>query len=1832
MYKILANGELIHASWDTNPDMAIGTPKLTVGLNKAGSLEFTMYPRHPLYDEIEKLNTLIEYYVDDEEVPMWYGRVLYTETDIWRQKKVCCEGALAFLLDSVQPYFDYTNVNPREFLVNCISHHNAQVVEMPDGADQTTEWYWNDGINYGPIDKRFYVGDVSIIEVGTKYHFNVTGFGGTHGTIIDTLIKTFGGYLTVTRDHSTGYWRNRLDWRMDYDDPQQTHNPQPFGEPNTQPVRYGLNLTDYTEDSQGMDVFTVLLPIGKDNLTLETKGKDGKTYNNGKMLIELTEQIATYGRILRSIEFNQIDDAKELYDAAMKYLYEHDWRAGPEKYTVKAVDLHNLNQNEEPLTLGKKATLVIEPVGIERTNLVITEIQYDLDNPENDQYIFSKPHREDASGGNGASVTGDYNGTSSSSGRVTSGGSNYQASNYEGIASQYGGLADKKDVSLSLKNVTVSVENLDAQINTANIGIADRLQTVALDTAQTQNDITEIKGTSMYQNRENLGLMAGLMTVVEGKDGQPDELILKKGTKLEVNSDAGKLEYIDSSGFTSAVIVQKINDDKSAAGIINAANIAGLTTLSSKVGTIEGSTLWTTRDTITGVVGKFSTDNDGNLVINSGSGLKITKNGTSYGVWDSNNLTGGIMVDQINANTTQVKINANRVDISGSTIDIGSNSSIVNLKNRVTNIENLSAGTSTIHALQIGWVRLLGDDGSTGYIQQGTGLKFSQQLVGMGTAISTTGNSAIYVLGNNPVSLNHTHIINITETEDGKFEVELRGAMKDNPDDSDNHNKATFDIGSTAYCKAAVRAVTVSADPGVTLRNAKYSDSGDYGEYEVSLNISLTNGNVDNTWDVTFNAEDAWKAGFAAGTDSEQSDVSLASLTVSNDTASGKLITRNTTDKTISFYPKYRLSSQTDGTYWQKITINDPGLYNDGWHGAYNKIARPATHTGNDDKTSFTIQIPQYAVDNQKTMPFSITSTSFSPSTVAGRKVKVNVLCTYDNQQTLAAVKTIDATDVYGYAWTQAVNGIVAPATYSGTTDKLSFKVGVPTDTIDDSSGEMYFSLTGGTFASGATSTVVYARQGDRIVALKNVDASGVATAGRNAGWAAAVDRVAPPSSVIGNDDCLAFNVSIPPETVDAAAVAMPFNITAGSFGTDYKAKVNVLYNNTTLVGRKTIDASGVYSSGWGDAYGKITLPPANTSNANAVLKIPSDVSGTTAPVEKQYQLSTNGTYPTIVYLKETFGNKNTVAQISTAQRSVNSVTINGSITKAEETGNYTVPLSGTYNSGASWSGRSIDITAKSTYTASSTGAGVYTINIGGNTDWKFSPTTDYNNGRDNGWTQAATKCAPPLKNTSSGDFSVTIPSASYGGADRTYNFSIACSFGATNTTAYAYAYYKPDPNTSISVARITVNGNGVYNLGYSAASSLVTLPEESSGLMAVVRYPTFIDNYRSAHNLNLTLSRVDNDGDGNPVNKVFLVGNNGPNDSNLNVAEILIPAPNASITFSDIVPTAQGSDPKRITATASVVNGTSTEEIVEVSAGIYGELTPDGSTIRYWNPIYDYNDGSPIYTYHPYVQKVGGSRADHEQRSFPATGAFYDGQVRTLVDSATLYQSASIANSTVTIPLKLTYNWAWQSTGENRVQTDKAVNVTISNSGYQAASDTYKKGNYNITIGGSNAFVVQPGGAWNAGWKAAQARCKPPIKNTSTNAFSVTIPNASAPNDPSVTTDSSYDFTITYGSVSNNKLPIYAKYGSVTVAQTTATVPSGSEPSASTIDLSNFGWAYSQQDVLNASPAGSVAQSQLTTLVNLLTSHKGQTGYIYFDARCGSGNTFKRYYLKNPT
>lgn len=119
--------------------------------------------------------------------------------------------------------------------------------------------------------------------------------------------------------------------------------------------------------------------------------------------------------------------------------------------------------------------------------------------------------------------------------------------------------------------------------------------------------------------------------------------------------------------------------------------IGDINTVNGKVGSITGSTLWQTRDSITGVVGKMTVGKDGKLYINEGSGLMITQGGASYGVYTNNNLTAGVIVNKINGGTVQIK--AERVDL-------GAYATVKQLEAEMAKFDQLTSGIAEAAVLK----------------------------------------------------------------------------------------------------------------------------------------------------------------------------------------------------------------------------------------------------------------------------------------------------------------------------------------------------------------------------------------------------------------------------------------------------------------------------------------------------------------------------------------------------------------------------------------------------------------------------------------------------------------------------------------------------------------------------------------------------------------------------------------------------------------------------------------------------------------------------------------------------------------------------------------------------------------------------------------------------------------------------------------------------------------------------------------------------------------------------------------------------------------------------
>ena len=348
MYTIYTDGKLLHDPRLFHEGCGVLSPKLTIELNKAGSLDFTIPPNNERYDDITKLKSIVTVFQNGDE--LFRGRVLHDEKNFYKQKKTYCEGELAFLIDStVRPYTFSGTV--KNLFTKYITEHNSRV----------------------DADKRFTVGKVTVSGNITCENYN---YPTTIDEITSQILDVVGGQIMIRKEGSTRY----IDLISEEDSTTNTCS---------QVIEFGSNLLDITEYISAEDIFTVLIPVGatlndSDGNTTNEK-LTIKSVNNGKDYIENSTAISLFGRIEKRVEWSEVEDASELLTLGTELLNSNIEMAV--SLTIRAVDLNLLNANVDAIFVGDWVQVLSLPHALNKA-FQCTKIVYDMVNPDQNEYTF----------------------------------------------------------------------------------------------------------------------------------------------------------------------------------------------------------------------------------------------------------------------------------------------------------------------------------------------------------------------------------------------------------------------------------------------------------------------------------------------------------------------------------------------------------------------------------------------------------------------------------------------------------------------------------------------------------------------------------------------------------------------------------------------------------------------------------------------------------------------------------------------------------------------------------------------------------------------------------------------------------------------------------------------------------------------------------------------------------------------------------------------------------------------------------------------------------------------------------------------------------------------------------------------------------------------------------------------------------------------------------------------------------------------------------------------------------------------------------------------------
>lgn len=358
MYRVYCNNSPLYDLRDE--DLVLISPIVKIGENTAGSFEFSILPKHPHYEEVNELTSVITAYDADEEI--FCGRVVEITKDLYNRKKVICEGELAYFNDSIQRPARYQGLTVRGYLETLVNIHNQQVK------------------NQG-IDKTFKVGAVTVQDKN-DYVYKYTNWESTLEVIKTDLLKTYGGYLRIRKENGVRY----LDYLADYPNT------------NTQVIEFGSNLLDFTHDMVASDIVTAVIPLGArlEDVT-EVEGLDAyltiKDVNGGVDYVYSQEAVKSYGWIFKTVKWDDVHVADNLLKKGNEYLT--DIQFAQITLTVSAVDLHMLHVDMERIKVLDEIRVTSSPNGLDRF-FPVSEMTIYLDKPSNNKLTLGTSYSKNS--------------------------------------------------------------------------------------------------------------------------------------------------------------------------------------------------------------------------------------------------------------------------------------------------------------------------------------------------------------------------------------------------------------------------------------------------------------------------------------------------------------------------------------------------------------------------------------------------------------------------------------------------------------------------------------------------------------------------------------------------------------------------------------------------------------------------------------------------------------------------------------------------------------------------------------------------------------------------------------------------------------------------------------------------------------------------------------------------------------------------------------------------------------------------------------------------------------------------------------------------------------------------------------------------------------------------------------------------------------------------------------------------------------------------------------------------------------------------------------------
>lgn len=344
-YRVLIDGRDLYYPGDEEYVIIDAITKLQ--LNDSGTFECDVPVINPEYANIKNRISMIQVLKNDKEI--FYGEVRESEKDFYGTKQVYAVGELAFLFDSIQPQAVYHDKTSRELLETWLNIHNSQVEDK----------------------KKFYVGIVTVHDSNDSL-YRFTNQETTLDAIREKLCESLGGYLRIRKANGKRY----LD----------LVTLQEYGKICEQPIEFGDNLLDYSENVSASDLYTCVIPKGARLEESPIEGLEAyvdiTSVNGGKDYLYSADAVALYGWNRCVVSWDDVTEPENLKKKGEDWLKDNQYETMVLELT--ATDLSLLDTDIESFELGDTVPVYSKPHGMNRT-FPVQKLELHLQNPAEDK-------------------------------------------------------------------------------------------------------------------------------------------------------------------------------------------------------------------------------------------------------------------------------------------------------------------------------------------------------------------------------------------------------------------------------------------------------------------------------------------------------------------------------------------------------------------------------------------------------------------------------------------------------------------------------------------------------------------------------------------------------------------------------------------------------------------------------------------------------------------------------------------------------------------------------------------------------------------------------------------------------------------------------------------------------------------------------------------------------------------------------------------------------------------------------------------------------------------------------------------------------------------------------------------------------------------------------------------------------------------------------------------------------------------------------------------------------------------------------------------------------